>query len=115
MVNNSGIKFSFRNYLPSEPFIITVTGSRIFIFLLVALTLSFIFYLRLRNEDELVFLNEKHHQIEMKISNYLNNMSSAEIEPLKGKELEEKITKYRNELKMVEKNIKEIKSIWFMQ
>ena len=115
MVKNSGIKFSFRNYFPTEPFIITITGLRIFIFLLVLLTISFILYLRIRNEDELVYLNEKHHQIEREISKYLNNMSKVEVEPLKGKLLEEKLIKYRNELKIVEKDIKEIKSIWFMQ
>ena len=109
------IKDFIEKFYPANPFVISLSTFRILFVIVFVGLLSFVFYLRYQNRNELQFLNEKHQQIQLIVSRYMSDMSQSDLNSDTYKFMQRKVQKYQEELKNIEKDIKQIKNVWFMK
>lgn len=109
----------FRDFLerlyPSNPFAISFTFSHVFVLIFFAAVISGVIYLRSENKNELGLLRAEHKKIQTAITNYLGDMSEVKFNPDRQKELKKNIDEYQKKLEMVDKSIKRIRTVWFLE
>lgn len=102
-------------FYPAEVFRVSFTFFRIFIITIILFALVAFFYLRSQNKNGLELLKAKHKEIQLIIEKYLDETTSAKLDPDKVKILNKSVDEYKKNLKMIEKDIEHIQTFWFLE